>query len=346
MLYYIYFILENFSVMNHFKFESNNDDMGVTIVENIFINHFMPKARGDYVKVYLYGLKCTQNRIEDMPSNRRLASLLGIDEITVGDAFRYWHEKQILEYVHLGRRNYEIIYKNIATMVFTPDKFRNNGSYSDTIKSNSKRQHMFTELEKEFRKDRDDGGMGRPITHNEMEMFSDWMEEYSFSTETVKLIVLTMMRDRKNKNPKYWDAVARDFSARGVSTYDEAMKELRNNEERYRNYMTIQKYLGLNSRGTFLTKPERVLIDKWFDEYGLDLGQILLACDKTTGTGSPSLKYVDSIIRSDYLGEKIQSNSYGRKKRGSSKTTLQADIDYNNYNPDPASLEDLISGED
>ena len=60
--------------MNRFEFINNNDDIGVTIVENIFINHFMPMARGDYVKVYLYGLKCTQNPISEMPSNKKIAN--------------------------------------------------------------------------------------------------------------------------------------------------------------------------------------------------------------------------------------------------------------------------------
>lgn len=332
--------------MNHFKFESNNDDMGVTVVENIFINHFMPKARGDYVKVYLYGLKCTQNSVEEMPSNRRIAKFFDIDESTVRDAFRYWHEKQIIEYIHLGRRNYDIVFKNISTMIFTPEKFRNNESYSEAIKSNSKRHNMFTELERQFRKERDDGGMGRPLTVNEMEMFSDWMEEYGFSTETVKLIVLTMMQERKNKNPKYWDAVARDFSAKGISTYDEAVKELGKNKKRYSSYMEIQKYLGLGTRGTFLTKPERMLIDKWFDDYGLSMKQILAACDKTTGTANPSLKYVDTIIRSDYLGEETVQKRSIQKTKTASKSTLQADIDYENYNMDPSEIEDLISGED
>ena len=45
---------------NRFEFNKEADDVGFTVVENAFINHFMPKARGDYVKVYLYGFsyKC------------------------------------------------------------------------------------------------------------------------------------------------------------------------------------------------------------------------------------------------------------------------------------------------
>ncbi len=43
--------------MNKFEYLLNNEDMGASIVENIFINHYMPNADGEYVKVYLWGLK-------------------------------------------------------------------------------------------------------------------------------------------------------------------------------------------------------------------------------------------------------------------------------------------------
>ena len=41
--------------MNKFEYLLNNEDMGASIVENIFINHYMPNADGEYVKVYLWG---------------------------------------------------------------------------------------------------------------------------------------------------------------------------------------------------------------------------------------------------------------------------------------------------
>ena len=56
------------------------DDMGITPVENSFLNHYMSKARGDYVKVYLYGLKCCFQGSSEFPSNSEIADFLMIEE--------------------------------------------------------------------------------------------------------------------------------------------------------------------------------------------------------------------------------------------------------------------------
>lgn len=322
--------------MNRFEFINNNDDIGVTIVENIFINHFMPMARGDYVKVYLYGLKCTQNPISEMPSNKKIANTLGMSEGDVVKAFKYWHDKQVLTFIHTDKRNYVIQYKNISTMIFTPEKFKKNGSYSETIEYNTKKQSLFDELSKEFEASIEEGGLGRPISHQEMEMFSDWMEDYSFSTETVKLIVNTCLIKRKIKQRKYWNAVAMDFHSKGIKTFDEAAMEFNKSDKRYQEYQKIFKYLGLNTRGTFITKPEENLVDKWLDEYKLSMEQILKACDETIATNKPSFKYVDSVIYSMYINKdkntKPQNSNKQYNKPSSTKETIQADLDYEYYN--------------
>ena len=60
--------------MNRFEYLQEVDDLGVTIVQNAFLNHYMPKARGDYVKVYLYGLKCC-GQGKAFPTNAELAAV-------------------------------------------------------------------------------------------------------------------------------------------------------------------------------------------------------------------------------------------------------------------------------
>lgn len=40
----------NHTKATRFSFESGNDNLGITPVENAFINLYMPQAHGDYVK--------------------------------------------------------------------------------------------------------------------------------------------------------------------------------------------------------------------------------------------------------------------------------------------------------
>ncbi|WP_290770735.1 DnaD domain protein [Anaerofustis sp.] len=333
--------------MNRFEFINNNDDIGVTVIENMFINHFMPMARGDYVKVYLYGLKCTQNAIDNMPSNRKIANTLGMSEADVVKAFKYWHEKQVITFMHTDKRNYVIQYKNISTMIFTPEKFKKNGSYSETIEYNTKKQNLFDDLSAEFEATQEDGGLGRPISHQEMEMFSDWMEEYSFSAETVKLIVNTCLVKRKIKQRKYWNAVAMDFHSKGIKTFDEAVMEFNKSDKRYQEYQQIFKYLGLNTRGSFITKPEETMVDKWIDEYKLSMEQILRACDETISTNKPSFKYVDRVIYNMYINTnkdtKPTSNKYAKTQNSTKKETIQSELDYEYYSEEE--IERIMNGE-
>ena len=39
---------------------------GMTMVENTFIDQFMPAASGDFVKIYLYLLRCVQDGQTDV----------------------------------------------------------------------------------------------------------------------------------------------------------------------------------------------------------------------------------------------------------------------------------------
>ena len=48
------------------RFDDSYAMFGATPVENLFLEEFMPRAPGDCVKVYLYGLKLCQDGGKDM----------------------------------------------------------------------------------------------------------------------------------------------------------------------------------------------------------------------------------------------------------------------------------------
>jgi hypothetical protein len=93
------------------------DDMGITPVENAFLNHYMPKARGDYVKVYLYGLKCCFQNLGEFPSNSEIAVELMMEEADVMKAWKYWQEQHIIALVEEGG-DLIIDFFGISSMLF------------------------------------------------------------------------------------------------------------------------------------------------------------------------------------------------------------------------------------
>ena len=68
------------------SFSENYLMLGVTPVENLFIQEYLPRASGDYVRVYLYGLMQCYHPSEEM-SLDRTAHILDLSVDTVRDAF-------------------------------------------------------------------------------------------------------------------------------------------------------------------------------------------------------------------------------------------------------------------
>ena len=77
--------------MNHFEFNAQSDDIRTTTVENAFLTHYMPQARGDYVKVYLYGLKCCT--LGQSFSDDDIAAAL---DLSVSDVKKAWKTAELL----------------------------------------------------------------------------------------------------------------------------------------------------------------------------------------------------------------------------------------------------------
>lgn len=74
---------------------------GVTIVENIFIDQYMPKANGEFVKLYLYLLRCAGAGKE-----LSLSSIADVFDHTEGDvkrALAYWEKLHLLKLQYDGR---------------------------------------------------------------------------------------------------------------------------------------------------------------------------------------------------------------------------------------------------
>ena len=70
---------------------------GMTMVENTFIDQFMPAASGDFVKIYLYLLRCVQDGQTDVTVSQ-VADALNYTEADVKRAMGYWQRMQMLDY--------------------------------------------------------------------------------------------------------------------------------------------------------------------------------------------------------------------------------------------------------
>ena len=67
---------------------------GATVVQNAFIDQYMPHANGEFVKVYLYLLRCADTERELSLSS--IADVFEHTEKDVSRALSYWEKQNLL----------------------------------------------------------------------------------------------------------------------------------------------------------------------------------------------------------------------------------------------------------
>jgi len=83
-----------------FEFDDEEAGVGFTIVPNAFITYYMPKAKANYVKVYLAGLRrCYGSRSEQWASYQTLSDELQLSVDVVKRAWRYWESVGLIRRV-------------------------------------------------------------------------------------------------------------------------------------------------------------------------------------------------------------------------------------------------------
>lgn len=312
--------------MNRFEYMREIDDMGITPVENSFLNHYMSKARGDYVKVYLYGLKCCFQGSSEFPSNSEIADFLMIEEDDVMKAWKYWEKQGIIMLANEGD-DLIIEYYGVSSMLFVKGE-RPQKRKKSRKPPNMKAKQMFSEIEDKI---------GRLLTHNEMDSILSWVDEYKFTYQTIVLIIDDCVK-REKRSFSYWESMASVYHDLGITTFDQAQQYIQSRDSRWKEYNEIMHYLGFFRMAS---QTEKQYMNKWLDEYSFDFDTIKKACDETAATDKPSFKYIDSILTAWYKGEEPKVK---RQQNASSKNSKTRIKDEHNY--DEEMIDKLLFGEE
>ena len=70
---------------------------GATSISNLFLDYYMPKASGEYTKVYLYLLRSLQGGRQDL-TVAGLADALEYTESDILRALKYWEKHHLLKH--------------------------------------------------------------------------------------------------------------------------------------------------------------------------------------------------------------------------------------------------------
>lgn len=290
----------------------------------VFIDNYMTDANGEFVKVYLYLLRCMEVSFAEC-SISAIADHFNNTEKDILRALKYWEKVGILQ-LELNSEN-ELtglrfcdltggVQQDIKPLVqpapaaptveevkpsaiekqITPKK---TSSKSKTIQ---KKEYTLDEI-KAFHNNHElselifiiETYLKHPLTSTEMNTVFFWYDGLHFSSEMIEYLVEYCITNG-HSSLRYMDKVAFSWAEDNIDTIEKAKEQV---SLRSKAYYSIMKAFGISGRS--LADSEMQFVNKWSKDYAFDLDLIQEACRRTIATiQKPSFEYADSILTNWY----------------------------------------------
>ncbi|MBM7871918.1 DnaD/phage-associated family protein [Clostridium pascui] len=313
--------------MSTFVFKNKHSEY--TPVSNIFIDKYMPKARGEFVKVYLLGLKyCVSGELG--VNSSIMASSLHLLETDVLNAWSYWNDEGLIKMIPVDNMgNYTIEFLDITTSISSENE--NNINLLEELNKNSTKD-MLQDIEKL---------LGRPLSSKEMTMYIGWIKDYAFLPEIILLLIQYCVSKGKT-DCRYIETIAIAWYDANIKSIEDAQGFIKKHENKWINIRKILTYLGIKDGE--IMKPQEEMLTKWLYTYSFSMDIIHRACDICfQRINKADFKYIDGILNS-WQREGIKTledidkkdNKKTIKKNGSYKVKMDSfnSYDQRNYNFD------------
>lgn len=246
----------------------------VTPVENLFIDEFMLRAPGDYVKVYLYGLRMCLHPQPGVTA-ASVARALGQEEQAVADAFAYWERLGALRRV--SSRPLAVEYDNLIDALLA--RKGGAGEMNHYQDFNQSVQELFAE---------------RILHPQDWHVIYDWVEVMGLKQEVVLLMVSHCVKQRGAKvSINYVDKVARSWSEKGITTLPAAQEYLSEIAPGVKGAQAVLKHIGLRRSPS---ADEVALYTAWVDGMGFTHDAVIAACGEMTRTQKPNFNYLGKVL--------------------------------------------------
>lgn len=239
-----------YMVMSFCKFSPSFATSNKTMVDNEFINHFLPHAPDACVKVYLLGLsKCSTDCDNDI---KYFANTLNITEQDVISCFMYWQEQGLVQV--LSTDPIEVRYLPVYSHSQSIKKYKVD-KYTDF---NIQVQEILS---------------SRQITPNEFAEYYNLIENHHI-TEGALIDIIKYCADYKGFNVRhpYIITVARDWEREGVHTHEDVENKINDLGLADDKISLLLSSMGSKRK---IQLEDKKLLDKWLNAYGYELNVIL-----------------------------------------------------------------------
>ncbi len=257
-----------------FGFDGQYAMFDATPVTNQFILEYMPTARGEFVKVYLYGLMQCYHPTGDM-TLEQVSHDLNISMEDVLAAYRHWERRGLVRRVSDNPPQYQ--YVNVYQQFLTREAAPRDLAYEDFAES----------LYAAF-------GEDRRLHGGETTLAYEWVEDLGLPQEVVLMLINYMIANHgKHFNFATAQKKAVELAEAHVQTIEEAEELLSRDKRLEEGLKRVLRRLG---RRRTPSEDERALYTKWVKEWGYTPDAIEAACAETVN-GEPTMKYLDGILK-------------------------------------------------
>ena len=268
----------------------------VTVLTNDFIDNYMPRANGEFVKVYIHLLRLLSDGTTPF-SLEQMADHFFCTERDILRALKYWEKEKllILNCQDSGE---------ISCITLTEPKKQNKNSILPAPEPTpdsapASVSSLTPDRVKELKQNDEivqllyitEQYLGKTLTPTEVKKIMFFYDELHFSPDLIEYLIEYSV-SRGHKSIRYIETVALAWAKEGISTVTMAKET---NSQYNREYYIILKAMGITNRNP--VESEIVMMDTWLKDYGFSMDMIQEACSRTImQTGQPSFQYAHKIL--------------------------------------------------
>ena len=328
-----------------------------TVLDNEFIDHYMVRANGEYVKVYLLLFR-HMNQSSGYLSVSELADLLECTEKDILRALRYWKSEGLLDYLDdtpddpspkstapspAAPSGLHDVQSGYMTSSIPADSVSDSAALASTTNiqqyRSRKERAEFKELlfvAEQY--------LGKTLSATDIDQITYFYDTLNMSAELIEYLIEYCV-ENGHKSMHYINKVALSWHEENITTVNLAKTSsfLYN-----KNCYCVLNAYGIKGRGP--AASEIAYIRKWSEEYGFALEVILEACDRTMNSiHQPSFDYTDSILKrwkdknvrqlkdidavdADYRKEKERAKELAKERKRQQQTQKPVNSQNNKFN--------------
>jgi DnaD/phage-associated family protein len=254
-----------------------------TQIPNIFIAEYMPDAPEACVKVYLYAYMLAG--VGSAVTNDGIAKRLHLKSEDVLAAWTYLEKLKLIKKINKDTKDsqrYDVMFVDLKAHVLGYADKKTDSPESPLYDGDIRA--LLSEIEQIT---------GKPLPSSDYEKISYLIQDTAARPDLIAFAYKYCIDRKKRTSAAYVGEIVRSWTESGIVSAQDAEEHVEGIDLRYDIHKKIAKALGMKAGS--LTDIEKGVFDKWLDDYGMSLDEILTAAQKGAGKDN-KYDYVRAVI--------------------------------------------------